>query len=173
MVVASLGIELRGRAILGSAGRFECVANRPRSPGTLVLMRAENWNVQPYFAVSFTPNRCPCVYSMRQAALVLHTGVGHLGFDLSDNLGFGDSLCERPSQRKQGCAQPVRHGPLDIPQRKQSSVISKHGVLDVSPGPRPRSLQTPACSATGKPQLRGEFKLFHMICWTKRGLLSM
>ena len=125
MVVASLGIELRSRAMRGSAGRFECATNRPRSPATLVLMRAENWNVQPYFAVSFTPNRCPCVYSTRQAALVLHTGVGHLmGVDLPDNLGFvGDSLCERPSQRKQSCAEPVRHGPM-IPLRNHATCFA-------------------------------------------------
>jgi hypothetical protein len=120
--VASLRTELRSRAILGPAGRFECAMIRPSPPATRMLLRAEQWNVQPDCAVSLGLNRCPL---SRRAALVLHTGVGHLmGVDLPDNLGFvGDSLCERPSQRKQSCAEPVRHGPM-IPLRNHATCFA-------------------------------------------------
>jgi hypothetical protein len=133
----------------------------PVPPTTRMLLRAEQWNVQPDCAVSLGRNRCPCFFSMRRAALVWHTGVGHLlGVDLPDNLGFvSDSLCERPSQRKQRCAEPVRHGPEDS-SAQPCNVLRKHGAQDVSPGTRLRTLQTPVCSITGRPQLRGESKFF-------------
>jgi hypothetical protein len=167
--VASLRTELRSRAILGPAGRFECAMIRPSPPATRMLLRAEQWNVQPDCAVSLGRNRCPCFFSMRRAALVWHTGVGHLlGVDLPDNLGFvSDSLCERPSQRKQRCAEPVRHGPEDSP-AQPCNVLRQHGAHAVSPCTRLRTLQSPVCSITGGPQLRGESK-FLSICW-KEGL---
>ena len=145
--MASLRTELRSRAILGPAGRFECAMIRPSPPATRMLLRAEQWNVQPDCAVSLGLNRCPL---LRRAALVLHTGVGHLmGVDLPDNLGFvSDSLCERPSQRKQRCAEPVRHGPEDS-SAQPCNVLRQHGAQDVSPCTRLRTLQSPVCSITG------------------------